>query len=97
MWPATDAITSRRVMASIPLLGMKKVISEDALRIKRIPEAEGTAWLDTHLADSVGPLLDAPCILDTDTTIKPLYGHQEGALIATRRNPVRHRTPITPT
>lgn len=65
------------------LLGMRKVISEDALRnaLKRIPEAEGTAWLDTHLADSVAPLLDAPWILDTDTTLKPLYGHQEGALI----------------
>lgn len=65
------------------LLGMRKVISEDALRnaLKRIPEAEGVAWLDTHLADSVAPLLDAPWILDTDTTIKPLYGHQEGALI----------------
>ena len=48
------------------LLGMKKVISEDALRnaLKRIPEAEGTAWLDTHLADSVGPLLDV-CLLYT--------------------------------
>jgi len=65
------------------LLRMKKVISEDALRnaLKRIPETEGTAWLDTHLADSVAPLLDAPWILDTDTTIKPLYGHQEGAEI----------------
>ncbi len=64
------------------LLGMGKVISEDALRnaLKRIPEAEGTAWLDTHLADSVAPPLDAPWILDTDTTIKPLYGHQEGAV-----------------
>ncbi|MGB4228031.1 MAG: hypothetical protein WBJ68_15615 [Candidatus Dechloromonas phosphoritropha] len=65
------------------LLGMRKVISEDALRnaLKRIPEAEGTTWLDTHLADSVAPLLDAPWILDTDTTIKPLYRHQEGAPI----------------
>ncbi|MFA6443878.1 MAG: transposase [Sterolibacterium sp.] len=65
------------------LLGMRKVISEDALRnaLKRIPEGEGIAWLDTHLADSVAPLLDAAWILDTDTTIKPLYGHQEGALI----------------
>lgn len=65
------------------LLGMRKVISEDALRnaLKRIPEAEGTAWLDTHLADSVMPLLDAAWILDTDTTIKLLYGHQEGAVI----------------
>ena len=65
------------------LLGMRRVISEDALRkaLMRIPEAAGTAWLDTHLAESVNPLLDAPWILDTDTTIKPLYGHQEGALI----------------
>ncbi len=75
------------------LLGMRKVISEDALRnaLKRIPEAEGTAWLDTHLADSVAPLLDAPWILDTDTTIKPLYGHQEGALIG--YNPLRPGRP----
>jgi hypothetical protein len=66
------------------LLGMSKVISEDALRnaLKRIPEAAGTAWLDGHLSDSVAPLLDAPWILDTDTTIKPLYGQQEGAVVS---------------
>jgi hypothetical protein len=65
------------------LLGMRKVISEDALRkaLARMPEAEGTAWLDSHLSDSVAALLDAAWILDTDTTIKPLYGHQEGAVI----------------
>jgi Transposase DDE domain group 1 len=27
-------------------------------------------------------LFDAPWILDTDTTVKPLYGHQEGAVIS---------------
>jgi len=66
------------------LLGMGKVVSEDALRnaLKRIPEAVGTAWLDGHLAASVAPLLDAPWILDTDTTVKPLYGHQEGAVVS---------------
>jgi hypothetical protein len=65
------------------LLDMHKVISEDALRnaLKRVPEDAGTTWLETHLAGSVLPLLDAPWILDTDTTIKPLYGHQEGAVI----------------
>ncbi len=43
------------------LLGMDKVISEDALRnaLKRIPEAQGCAWLDGHLSDSVTPLLNA--------------------------------------
>ena len=66
------------------LLGMHKVISEDALRnaLKRIPEAEGTVWLDGHLSDSVAALLDVSWILDTDTTVKPLYGHQEGAIIS---------------
>lgn len=55
---------------------MGKVISEDALRnaLKRISEAEGTAWLDVHLSESIARLLDAPWILDTDTTVKPLYG-----------------------
>jgi hypothetical protein len=66
------------------LLGMSKVISEDALRnaLKRIPEAAGIAWLDGHLSESVAALLDAPWILDTDTTVKPLYGKQEGAVIS---------------
>jgi hypothetical protein len=66
------------------LLGMNKVISEDALRnaLKRIPQVEGCAWLDGHLTGSVAPLLDAAWILDTDTTVKPLYGKQEGAVIS---------------
>jgi hypothetical protein len=66
------------------LLGCNKVISEDALRraLTRIPEAGGVAWLDAHLSQSVTPLLDAPWVLDIDTTIKPLYGRQEGALVS---------------
>ena len=65
------------------LLGMGKVISEDALRnaLKRIREIEGIAWLGAHLADSLALRLDASWILDTDTTAKPLYGHHEGAVI----------------
>ena len=63
------------------LLGMRKVISEDGLRnaLKNIDEERGISWLDGHLSDSVAPLLDAPWIMDTDTTIKALYGSQEGA------------------
>lgn len=66
------------------LLGMNKVISEDALRraLTAIPEAEGVSWLDGHLNESVAPLLDAPWILDIDTTVKPLYGKQEGAVVS---------------
>jgi Transposase DDE domain len=66
------------------LLGMNKVLSEDALRraLTAIPEAEGVSWLDGHLNESVAPLLDAPWILDIDTTVKPLYGKQEGAVVS---------------
>ena len=55
------------------LLGMNKVISEDALRraLAAIPEAAGVAWLDGHLNESVAPLLDAAWILDIDTTVNP--------------------------
>ena len=75
-------ITALRCDAVLPeLLGMKKVVSEDAVRraFKAIDETEGAAWLRGHLAFCVEPLLAEPWILDVDTTIKPLYGHQEGA------------------
>lgn len=66
------------------LLGMKKVISEDALRraLHAIPEDKGVAWLDEHLRNSTTPLLDTPWILDIDTTVKPLYGKQESAVVS---------------
>ena len=75
-------IAALRFDAVLPeLLGMKKVVSEDAIRraFKAIDEEEGAAWLRGHLAFCVEPLLAEPWILDVDTTIKPLYGHQEGA------------------
>jgi hypothetical protein len=63
---------------------MGKVIGEDALRRapSAISEDEGIGWLDGHLCDSTAPLLDVPWILDIDTTIKPLYGKQEGAVVS---------------
>jgi hypothetical protein len=77
-------IAALRFDAVLPeLLAMKKVVSEDAIRraFKAIDEAEGAAWLRGHLAFCVEPLLAEPWILDVDTTIKPLYGHQEGATL----------------
>jgi len=63
------------------LLGMTKVVSEDAARraMKKIPEMPGTQWLSNHLQKCYLPLLSIPWIMDIDTTVKPLYGHQEGA------------------
>jgi hypothetical protein len=65
------------------LLGMAKVVSEDALRrgLEKIPEEPGIVWLREHLERSVLPLLKAPWILDVDTTVKVLYGKQEGAVV----------------
>lgn len=66
------------------LLGMDKVISEDSLRraLLAMGESAGVGWLDSHLRQSTAALLDAPWILDIDTTIKPLYGKQEGAEVS---------------
>jgi hypothetical protein len=63
------------------LLGMSKVVSEDALRraLSRIEEQAGVQWLQKHLGICYEPLLCQPWILDTDVTVKPLYGHQQGA------------------
>jgi hypothetical protein len=65
------------------LLGMNKVVSEDSVRrgLKKIDAEAGAAWARRHLLSCVEPLLSEPWILDVDTTIKPIYGHQEGAEI----------------
>jgi hypothetical protein len=65
-----------------PLLGMSEVVSEDSVRrnFGKIDEDEGVAWLQTHLGYCVAPLLRERWILDADTTVKTLYGHQEGAV-----------------
>lgn len=64
-----------------PLLGMKKVVSEDAVRrgLKKMDEAKGRTWLQNHFDYCTTPLLGEPWVLDMDSTVKPLYGHQEGA------------------
>ena len=49
--------------------------------MKRIPEEVGLEWLRGHILDSISPALALPWILDIDTTVKPLYGHQQGAEI----------------
>jgi len=63
------------------LLGMKKIVSDDSARraLHKIDEACGVSWLQKHLLSCYEPLLKTPWILDADVTVKPLYGHQEGA------------------
>ena len=77
-------ITALRNDGVLPeLLGMKKIVSEDAVRrgFKAIGEDEGAEWLRRHLDYCTAPLLGEPWVLDMDSTVKPLYGHQEGAML----------------
>jgi len=77
-------ITALRNDGVLPgLLGLKKIVSEDAVRraFKAIGEGEGRQWLQRHLDYCTAPLLAEPWILDADSTVKPLYGHQEGAVL----------------
>jgi hypothetical protein len=43
--------------------------------------AKSTAWMDTALDESTREALRTAWILDIDTTVKPLFGHQVGAEI----------------
>ena len=63
------------------LLGMTKVASEDSVRraLKGMDVERGGPWLKKHLKASYEPLLEEPWAMDMDTTVKPLYGHQQDA------------------
>lgn len=65
------------------LLGMKKILSEDSARraFQKIGSTACEKWQQKHLKICYEPLLLEKWILDVDTTVKPLYGHQEGAEI----------------
>lgn len=66
------------------LLGMKKIVSEDAIRralLHNITEETGNDWLEQSLNDTYLPLLTEHWALDVDTTIKTLYGKQESATV----------------
>lgn len=65
------------------LLDMKKIVSEDSVRrgFAAMGEAESSTWLQGHLDHCTAALLAEPWVLDMDTTVKPLYGHQQGAVV----------------
>jgi hypothetical protein len=65
------------------LLGLGGIVSEDSVRrgLRRIGQIDGARWLGGHLRQSWWEILTTAWILDVDTTIKPLYGRQEGATL----------------
>jgi hypothetical protein len=75
-------ITALRADAVSPqIVGMNKIISEDALRrsLSRMSAQQSQDWLATELMNSVQAALSTPWVLDIDTTIQLLYGKQSGA------------------
>jgi hypothetical protein len=65
------------------LLGLSELVSEDSVRrgLRRVDQITGRQWLTGHLRQSWWEFLSTPWILDVDTTIKPIYGRQEGARV----------------
>ena len=91
-------ITALRNDGVLPeLLGMNKIVSEDAVRrgFKAVHADEGREWLQRHLDYCVSPLLAEPWILDMDSTVKPLFGRQEGAVLG--YNPKKPGSPAMST
>jgi hypothetical protein len=74
-----NALRGDRVGAEV--LGVSKLVSEDSVRraLKRGTAEEWDAWLTVQERAVYEPLLSEPYVLDIDNTVKPLYGHQEGA------------------
>ena len=66
------------------LLGMKRTVSEDVVRraLKKMDQSAALAWLEKQNREAITPILSYTWILDIDNTVKPLYGHQQGAQIS---------------
>jgi hypothetical protein len=92
-WRYAHITTVRGDKVNPPLLGLRKVVCEDSVRrsLAKIEAGAGVAWLRQHLDYVTGPLLSEPWILDVDTSVVPLYGRQEGAVVG--YNPIKRGRP----
>lgn len=68
---------------SAEMLDLNKICSEDSTSrgVKRMDETDALNWLNRHLKKSWEPMIEYDWILDIDSTVKPVFGHQEGAKI----------------
>ena len=80
----------RRALAHLAPSQPKRA-SEEERAARTAQLAKSTAWMDASLSESTREALRTAWILDTDTTIKLLYGHQAGAEIG--YNPTRPGRP----
>jgi hypothetical protein len=74
-------------------LAMRKVMSEDSARraFKQASPEDPREWLNRHLRRTYEPLLERAWVLDLESTVKPLYGHQEK--VVKGYNPVKPGRP----
>lgn len=75
----SDESLRRALKRLAPCVGDARSDEDRANREAQL--ARSTAWMDAALRDSIQEALDTEWILDGDTTIKLLYGHQAGAEI----------------
>jgi Transposase DDE domain group 1 len=82
-WRYAHVTALRGDSVNPPGLGMEKVVSEDSLR-RAFQDQDAAAlrqWQTQALAAAYETGLDQPWICDLDVTVKPIFGHQEGAEI----------------
>jgi hypothetical protein len=82
-WRYAHINSVRGDQVNAALLGLGRIVSEDVVRtgLKRMDEAASLRWVQRHVLESISPALALPWILDIDTTVKCLYGHQQGAQV----------------
>lgn len=72
-----DDSLRRALSAMAPAPDNKHTADERAAQLAQVERA--TKWMQRKLMHSVAEALKTAWVLDCDTTIKPLYGHQAGA------------------
>jgi hypothetical protein len=76
----SDESLRRALKQLAPSIG--KGCSEEERARREAQLAKSDAWMDVALKDSIREALGTDWILDCDTTIKLLFGHQDGAEIS---------------
>ena len=76
----SDESLRRALKHLAPTVG-KRCCEDERIR-REAQLAKSTEWMDGALKDSIREALGTGWILDCDTTIKLLYGHQDGAEIS---------------
>ena len=79
--------------AARQLLALDEIVSEDTVRraLRNADEKKLDAWLSKHEREVFEALISYRYIIDIDNTVKPVYGHQEGAEIG--YNPIKPGRP----